>query len=75
MVVGPLIVCADTVVPLLVDAAIVVGAVRVVPCTVEVTTTIEPISDGGIALPTPVPVHCGGIERVAVFGFAEMSFA
>lgn len=42
---------------------------------VVAAVTMDPISVAGIAVPTPVPVHCGGIESVAVFGFAAGSEA
>lgn len=35
----------------------------------------DPISEAGIALPTPVAVHCGGIDSDDVLGFAEGSSA
>jgi hypothetical protein len=53
-----------------VDAGITVGAVKTVPGIVVVMITMEPSLEAGMALPTPVPVHCGGIDKVAVFGLA-----
>lgn len=41
----------------------------------NVVVTTPPISEAGIALPTPVPVNWGGIDKVAVLGFAAASLA
>lgn len=74
IVVGAVTVRAGIVVPRVVNAAKVVGAFdSVVPLIVVVITMTEAISDAGIAVPSPVPVNCGGIDKVAVFGFAAGS--
>ena len=57
----------------------VVGWVIVLASTVEaaivdVYTTTDASSVIGMALPTPVPVHWGGMESVAVLGLANSSF-
>lgn len=82
IVVGEVIVCAGTVetgtvcpeiVAKSVDSGITVGVVIVVPEIVVVTTMTLAISLAGMADPTPVPVNCGGIDKLAVFGFAPGS--
>jgi len=76
IVVGEVTVRAERVVPKVVNAGRVVGASEtVVPPISVVTTETEPISDAGIALPSPVAVYWGGIESVAVLGFADGSAA
>jgi hypothetical protein len=57
---------ADSVLSAPTSAAVVVGSIEV--CAGGSVTT-DAISVGGIAVPTPVPVHCGGIDSVAVLGF------
>src|SRR4051812_15959931 len=58
-----------------VDAGNVVGVVMVIPGTVVVRTTTDASAVTGIALPTPEPDHWGGMDSVAVFGFAAALFA
>ncbi len=81
---APVIVCAgivtDTTCPPLTVATLtvcgtVVGAVYVVPGMTVVNVMYEPRAEAGIAPPTPVPVNCGGIERVAVFGLSCVALA
>lgn len=55
-------------------AAIVVGAVYVTAGMVVVMITMEPSSVAGMALPTPVPVNCGGIDMVDVLGLSDWLF-
>ena len=57
----------------IVSAGITVGVI-VVPGIVVVYTTTDASSVIGMALPTPVPVHWGGMESVAVLGLADSSF-
>lgn len=63
-VVGWVIALAGTVEAAIVEADI----------TVDVYTTTDASSVIGMALPTPVPVHWGGMESVAVLGLADSSF-
>ena len=57
-----------------VEAGITVAEVIKVPGIVVVIRMTEPSCDAGMALPTPVPVNCGGTDSVDVFGFSLSFF-
>ena len=51
---------------------VVTGVVVVGPVVCDgASVMMEAICVGGTADPTPVPVYCAGIERVAVLGFSD----
>lgn len=72
-------VLADTVVAGIVLISIVFPEITVSIVEAEIVEAgivdvIPPSSVIGMALPTPVAVHCGGMESVAVLGLADSSF-